>query len=324
MFDVISFGTATLDVFLRSPGMEVEGRDGDKEICFRYGAKLEVNEINFESGGGGTNSAFTFSRQGLKVGSVVQIGDDFAGQEILAGLTKEQIPTDLVNVQEGSYTDYSTILWASDGGRTILVYRGKTRLEVENVPWDKLEAEWFYVSSLEGNLEIVRKLTQEGKFVAWNPGGRELEQKNEVLQLLPGITQLNLNKEEMEKLVGENGRDVGIEGLLKKAQELPCEYIVITDDRRGAYFWEKATSVWWHAGIFEDSPRVETTGAGDAFGSGLVTGLIKKEPLDYCLYLASANASSVVSIVGAKKGILKTTDLQNWPKEKLNIEKMAF
>lgn len=324
MFDVISFGTATLDVFLRSPELEVEGRDGKKDICVSYGAKLEVDEINFESGGGGTNSAVTFARQGLKVAPVIQIGDDFAGQKILEDLAKEQIPTDFINVQKSNYTDYSTILWASDGGRTVLVYRGKTKLEVENVPWDKLEAEWAYVSSLEGNLEIIKNLKSRANNlkIFWNPGGRELKQRDEVLSLLSGITLLNLNKEEMEELLAIDGQSEEGE-LLAKAQKLPCDYIAITDDRRGAFLWDKANAVWWKSGIFEDSPRYETTGAGDAFGSGLATGIIKGLSLDNSLYFAAANASSVVSFVGAKKGILNHTDLSSWPREKLNITKVA-
>jgi len=324
MFDVISFGTATLDVFLRSPDLEVEGKDGKKDICVSYGAKLEVNEINFESGGGGTNSAVTFARQGLSVAPVVQIGDDFAGQKILADLAREQIPTDFINMQKSNYTDYSTILWASDGGRTILVYRGKTKLEVENVPWDKLEAEWAYVSSLEGNLEIVKNLKSRANNlkIFWNPGGRELKQRDEVLSLLSGITLLNLNKEEMEELLAIDRESETVE-LLVRAQKLPCDYIAITDDRRGAFLWDKANAVWWKSGIFEDSPRCETTGAGDAFGSGLATGIIKGLSLDNSLYLAAANASSVVASVGAKKGILSTTDLSSWPREKLTITKVA-
>lgn len=313
MFDVISLGTATYDVFLRSVGMQIN--DGD--ICVRYGAKLEVNEIYFDYGGGGTNSAVTFARQGLNVAAVVQIGNDFFGNKITEELKKEKVDTDLIDIQEG-FTDYSTILWAPDGGRTVLVYRGKTRLEVKNIAWNKLDAKWVYVSSLEGNLQIIENL----KFqisncrIMWNPGGRELKQKEKVLSLLPKITVLNLNKEEMVELLGDE------KDLLKKAQELPCEHVIITDDKRGAYLWDKKNSVWWKSGIFEDSPRVETTGAGDAFGSGLATGLIKGLSLEDCLYLASANASSVVAMVGAKKGILKDKDLGLWDKSKLKIEKL--
>lgn len=324
MFDVISIGTATLDVFLRSPGLEVGGQGEEKDICVRYGAKLEVNEIHFESGGGGTNSAVTFARQGLKVATIVQVGDDFTGKKIVSDLQKEGVVMDLIDVKKDSYTDYSTILGAADGGRTVLVYRGKSRLEVNDIPWEKLETKWFYVSSVEGNLEIVKEVQRyrgaKVQKIAWNPGGRELSQKEEVLKLLPGITLFNVNKEEMEELVGGVGN---IKELLKKAQELPCEYVVITDDKNGASLWDKSQGFWLHSGIFEDSPRYETTGAGDSFGSGLVSGFIKGQSLEDCLYLASANASSKVTKVGAKKGLLRPGDLVNWPKEKLKIQRLT-
>lgn len=323
MYDVITFGSATYDVFLRSKGMQVS--DGD--ICVRYGAKLEVNEIAFDYGGGGTNSAVTFARQGLNTAGVVQIGDDFNGKKILADLQREKVNTSLVDIQSG-YTDYGTILWVPDGGRTILIYRGNTRLETENIKWDKLDAKWFYISSLEGNLDILEKLQsfKASEFqtkIAWNPGGRELEQREEVLSLLPGITILNVNKEEMMELLNFQLPMTNFQDLLDRAKELPCEYIVITDDKRGAHLWDRNNGIWWKSGIFENAPRVETTGAGDSFGSGLVTGFIQNKSIDECLYLAAANASSVVGRIGAKSGILRAGDLKNWDRSLLNIEKIA-
>lgn len=329
MFDVITFGTATYDVFLRSPGMEISDSGDDKDICLRYGAKLEVNEIYFDYGGGGTNSAVTFARQGLKVAAVVQIGNDFFGNKIIEDLKKEKVDTGLINVEEG-FTDYSTILWAPDGGRTILVYRGKTRLEKEDIKWENLCAKWFYISSLEGNLEIIKNLIRRfgGKNcrIVWNPGSRELKQREEVLKLLEGVTVLNLNKEEMEELLAISNppADGAIEEFLKEAQKLPCEYVVITDDKNGAYLWDRENLTWWKSGIFEDAPRVETTGAGDSFGSGLATGFIKGLSLEDCLYLASANASSKVTQVGAKKGLLKQQDLVRWDKKKLRMERITL
>ena len=326
MFDVVSFGTATLDVFLRSSGMKVSESEIDKNICVRYGVKIEVDEIFFESGGGATNSVVTFSRQGLLVGCVAQIGDDFAGNKILTDLAKENIGNNLFDVQKGSYTDYSTILWAGDGGRTVLIYRGKSRLEMEEIKWEELDSKWFYISSLEGNLQIIENLIRrfggENCRIAWNPGSRELKQKEKLLSLLPSITLLNVNKEEMIELLAISNKQLAISDILSEAQKLPCEYIVITDDKRGAYFWNKRESYWYNCGIFEDSPGVETTGAGDAFGSGLVTGFMKGYPFKECLYLASANASSVVGKMGAKKGILRPEDLSAWGREKLLIKRL--
>jgi len=329
MFDIISIGSATLDVFLRAKGLEVEKQDGAKEICVPYGAKINVEEIHFESGGGGTNSAVTFARQGLKTASIIKIGDDFAGKKVKRDLEGEEVDSSLIVEEKGGYTDYSTILWAPDGGRTVLVYRGKSKLEVEEIPWERLKSKWFYISSVEGNLEIIKKIQKFKGFkglkglikIAWNPGGKELEQREKALALLPAIEVLNLNKEEMEKLLKmEDGR-WKMEELLSEAQNLPCRYVVITNERNGSYLWNG--KIWLHAGIYKDAPRIEATGAGDAFGSGLVSGLIKGFSLENCLRLASANASSVVGKVGAKKGILHKREVKTWMSKKLNIQELT-
>jgi len=326
MYDIISIGSATLDVFLRSKGLEIEKENGAKEICVRYGAKISVDELYFESGGGGTNTAVTFARQGLKVASIVKVGDDFAGEKIKRDLEKEGIDIKKIVTEIGGLTDYSTILWAPDGGRTILVYRGKTKLEEDEISFDQLETKWFYVTSVEGNFNVIEKCVVHcmgsGIKVAWNPGMNEIQQKEILSVMLNDITLLNLNKEEMAEVLGVEVLKVN--DLLKKAQELPCEYVVITDDRNGSYLHKKRDNFWWHCGIFEDVPKYESTGAGDAFGSGLVTGFIKELSINDCLKLATANASSVVSRVGAKKGILKAQELNNWLKKDIRVEKVEI
>lgn len=326
MFDVISLGSATLDVFVRSKGLEIERENGAKDICVRYGAKIPVDEIYFESGGGGTNTAVTFSRQGLRAASVVKLADDFSGKKIKDDLMTEGVECRFLAIEKGGLTDYSTVLWAPDGGRTILVYRGRTWLESADIPWRELETNWFYLSSVEGNLEVVSnclaRAADEKAKVAWNPGGEELKQKNKVRHFLSQVTLLNLNKEEMAELLDVDSLDIN--NLLRKCQDLPCDYLVVTDDRNGSYLRRKGEDFWWHCGIFEDMPRFETTGAGDSFGSGLVSALIKNFSLTDCLKMATANASSVVSQVGAKKGILTTEAVKNWLDKKIPIERLKL
>lgn len=321
MFDVISFGTATLDVFLRSKGLELGKNDGTKEICVRYGAKIPVDELGFDSGGGGSNTAVTFARQGLKTALLAKIGDDFSGKKVKEDLEKEGVTPQFLVTEKDGITDYGTVLWAPDGGRTILIYRGKTRLEIAEIPWERLQASWFYVTSVEGNLEIVKKIADLPGKIAWNPGDEELKQKEVVLSLLPRTEVLNLNKEEMLALLGGDGNWTR-EELLRRASGLTSKLTIITDDLRGAYLHQKGQAFWWHSGIFEDSPRVESTGAGDAFGSALVAGLMKEFSLPDCLKLATANAASVVSFVGAKKGILKASEIDSWLKKEIKIERI--
>ena len=66
---------------------------------------------------------------------------------------------------------------------------------------------------------------------------------------------------------------------------------------------------------------VDRTGAGDAFGSGFVAGLLLKDDIDYAIKIGSANATSKVENMGAKAGLLYQKDLNNPRWKKLEIEK---
>ena len=77
----------------------------------------------------------------------------------------------------------------------------------------------------------------------------------------------------------------------------------------------------WQAGSFKEKKMVDRTGAGDAFGSGFVAGLIQASRIEYAIRLGSANATSVVEYVGAKKGIVTKNDFEKssrWKNFKIN------
>jgi len=305
-FDVISFGSAIVDIFLKSADFKlVEGVNGGIAICELYGAKIEIEERVVCSGGGGTNTAVSFSRLGLKSAVVARLGQDPFGQLVVNELEREGVATSLL-VRREEETDISVVLIGPDGGRTILVYRGPTRLEAEDVDWSRLSGRWFYLASLEGNLDLVGKLidfAQQKKIqVAWNPGEKELKQKEKVIQLANRVDLFNLNREEMEELTGES---LKAKDFWPKVEALGSRLIIVTDGRRGAYLWSQ------NGLMFRPAPTsvpVDETGAGDAFGSGFVAGLIKGMSLEDAFELAMRNGASVVQKIGAKAGLLKTTD----------------
>ena len=66
MYDIITFGSASQDVFLKSKKfLPVLGKifATGKGICLPLGSKIEIGDIFFTSGGGGTNTAATFANQ---------------------------------------------------------------------------------------------------------------------------------------------------------------------------------------------------------------------------------------------------------------------
>jgi len=58
---------------------------------------------------------------------------------------------------------------------------------------------------------------------------------------------------------------------------------------------------------------MERTGAGDGFGSGFVCEYVRSGDIVKAIQFATANASSVVTMYGAKAGILKKDDWGPWP-----------
>ena len=85
MYDVVTFGSATWDLFLDLEDFKVLKNDDfltGEGLCFNLGSKVRIEEIDFFAGGGGTNTAVTFANQGLSVAYCGSVGKDFAGREI--------------------------------------------------------------------------------------------------------------------------------------------------------------------------------------------------------------------------------------------------
>jgi sugar/nucleoside kinase (ribokinase family) len=56
----------------------------------------------------------------------------------------------------------------------------------------------------------------------------------------------------------------------------------------------------------------ERTGAGDAFGSGCLSALIKGKDITEALLWGTVNSASVIGYVGAQRGLLKEDEMKTW------------
>ena len=301
-FDVVTFGSAIVDIFLQSEEFRVIQDSADKFICQPFGRKMEIGNNVITSGGGGTNTAVSFSRQGLLTAAVCRFGDDALGQLIEEELEKEGVAGDFF-VKRNEQTDTSVILIGPGGSRTILVCRGQTRLGSSDIDLAEIKSKWAYLTSLEGNLDLVERiLTFAGKrniSVGWNPGKKELANKDKLINLAKRVRVFNLNRKEMEDLVGKGLEE---DSFWQSVRDIGAKLTVVTDGRQGAY-------LLYDQGLhFLPSPKTEPadeTGAGDAFGSGFVAGLIKGMEVKEAFQLAMNNGASVVQHIGSKKGLIR-------------------
>jgi ribokinase len=303
---ILTFGAATQDVFLAGKALHArrDVRTRDYVEQFPLGAKIDVDNVYFDTGGGATNAAVTFARQGLLAGFVGKIGHDPAGSEVLRVLRREGVAIDRVVTDPKLSTGYSTLLVAPTGERTILTHRGASHeLSAKDIAIRTLEADWFYISSLAGNLDLLEKLLKHANNhhiqVAIDPGAAELAQTKKLRALLPLITVLKANAEELQQLFGGND----LRDTVSRAEGV-CPYVVGTNGPAGSY--AAVAGKLYQAGTYQKVKVVDRTGAGDAFGSGFVAALAKGLPIEDALTLGSANATSVVAKFGAKAGILKT------------------
>lgn len=311
---IMSIGAAVQDVFLSNS-------DVFKPVCINpdecftrleLGSKADVNNIEFSTGGGATNAAVTFARQGFNSHFMGTIGRDPAGQAVLDDLDKEGVSTVGVSYSEQYNTGYSVLLLAPSGERTILTYRGaSTHYDAKNFDLRGSNVEWLYVSSMAGSMEALNKIFTQahslGIKIMFNPGKGELAQPRKLKALLEDVEVLLVNKEEAQAIV-EGGE---LEELVRHMTHY-VPTAVISDGPRGVIASDGKTIV--RAGMYEDVPVIDRTGAGDAFGSGFLSQWAGGKSLKRAVVFASANSTSVVTKIGAKTGILdQNVELHDMP-----------
>jgi ribokinase len=327
MFDVVTFGSATKDIFVRSKNFKLIDSPEfltDKALAVEAGAKIYIDELIFTTGGGGTNTAATFALQGLEVAYLGLVGDDVAGLEIIRELEKLGVVCDFIKVTAKAVTPHSIILSLPGKERSILVYAGAAHLLSEkDIPWEEIvKTKWFYLSGLSGNsakvFEPIIDFAKEEKIkLAVNPGHDQLIGNREITKkLLEKIDILIVNQEEASMLAGVDYEDEEI--LFKKFDELVPGIAVMSKGPEGVAVSDGKNI--YRADI-PQAGYVDRTGAGDAFGSGFVATIIKGGTIEEAIQFATANATATVQQIGAKNGLLAKGKWGPWPKVKVSVSK---
>lgn len=301
-YDVVCIGRPSLDVILKGQVFTPICSHGSCYEHIPLGSKLEVSEALTSFGGNALNAAVTFARQKLSVALLAQVGGDSGSKDLLSLLSEEGIDDSILHQSDEVKLSISTIISATNGERSILAYPGSEIMHQELLSMlEKVETRWLYISSLNSVelLEGVIKFASLNQIkVAFNPGGKELEQADIIKRLLPETEILILNKQEATKLFGT----LDSPGLARAGAEY-AKACVVTDGPKGAYAFDG--SVDYSQPISEDVKVVDRNGAGDAFASGLVAGLAWGMDLNESIELGSKNSTSVVQQLGAQAGILR-------------------
>ncbi|MBI2010546.1 MAG: carbohydrate kinase family protein [Candidatus Chisholmbacteria bacterium] len=305
MFDLISVGDNTIDVFLEIDRDEVRIKDENKDkvldLIMDFGAKIPVKKVTrIAAVGNAANNAIGSARLGLKTAIYTVVGDDRDSQDTVEVFKKEGVALDHVVTQKGSKSNFSVVVNVGTE-RTILVYHEKRNYNLPELG----EARWVYYTSVGKGHEILHEQIsaysrKSGAKLAFQPGSYQLREGREGLKnILESTEVLLLNKEEAAEILG---RKAEIAEMARGLTNLGPKIAVVTDGRKGSWTYDGA--VMRMMGIIPEKEEVERTGAGDAYSTAFVAALILGEGVSEAMRWGSANASSVVEHIGAREGLL--------------------
>ena len=144
MYDLISVGDATIDVFIKINDAHVQCTINKEscELCLKYGDKIAVEEMQNLVAGNAANNAVGSSRLGLKTALYMNVGADESGFKIKKKLVEEKVDPIYIKVNEGMDSNYSVVL-RFQGERSIFVYHQQWRYELPIMEGTK----WVYYTS---------------------------------------------------------------------------------------------------------------------------------------------------------------------------------
>ncbi len=311
MFDVITFGSATKDIFLstkESTVIESDKLSSGVGMCFPMGSKVKTDEIYFTSGGGGTNSAVTFAKQGFQVAYCGKIGYDSVGENIVNDLKQYGISTNFVSKTKEKLTNHSVVIDVPGVDRTIFVYRGAAELHNENdISFSKLMSRWFYLAPFSPYAEslfcrLIEFAVENNIKIMANPSKRQLQSKK-TKEVLKNVDILLLNAEEASILTGTPLSDFNT--IIEKTTNFTKNIILITQGVDGVTAF--CDNVFYKAKPVNPD-AIDRTGAGDSFGSGFLSEFMRSGDVKKAIQLGVANSTSCLQKKGAKNGLLNKDD----------------
>lgn len=301
MFDFITLGSATKDIFLFLEKASLKPGVNKHFLEVPFDKKIDVNKVLEFSGGSATNAAATFASFDKKCSVISKIGNDEYGKFILSDMDKFGVDTSLVKVEDGE-TPFSDIIVSSNGKMVILVHRGIERtLSITDIDLS-FESKWLYIGPLPHKnvsfLEDILKVANEKHIkVAFNPGSAELNLKLKKMEpLLKYVDIISMNDDEARKFVGYSNDVNNITRLAKAVRETA----IITKGSKGSLTISDGSI--YIASTFK-TKQINFVGAGDAFFSGFLNIVSENKSIEDAITLGSFNASNVIQKYGAKSGL---------------------
>lgn len=278
------------------------------------GETILTNNYTKVPGGKGGNKAYALGKLGASVAMVGAVGNDDAGDALIANLKKVKVNTKKIFRLKNINTGTAFITVDETGENRIIVASGansKITKEMMNQILDMIRAAKIIVMQLEIPVDIVEyvaKLAKSlGKMVVLDPAPAI---SHLPLDLYKNTDILKPNETELQTLCGKvinNEQDI-IE-CAKTLVEKGVKNVIVTLGEKGSILVNDKSVQKFNA-IKVDV--VDTTAAGDSFTAGLVKMLNEGKSLNEAIEFGHIVSSMAVTKYGAQSSIPSPKEVQKF------------
>lgn len=305
----LTLGDIKWDTFVALPSASLlcKKHDASCTLCFAYGEKIPVGAFFSQIAGTAPNVSLGLITLGHTSGVLSTVGTDQDGDGAITALREQGIETKYIHQKKGGVMTHAVVLNFKGESTQLVAKNATAHTFPKSLPsYDLLHvAEIGEVyTALFKALVLYEKKTHTPLSI--NPGIIQIKERSrELLTLIKHSWVLFVNTREAA-LLTKLPLSTPPKKLLSALQKLGPHTVVMTDGAKGAYAA--------HAqGAFFAPPfpatRVEATGAGDAFSTGVLGALLEKRTLSDALAWGSVNAASVIEYVGPTAGLLSALQI---------------
>lgn len=284
---------------------------------------VHSNSVDVSIAGAESNVATALARLDYRVRWISRVGEDFLGDKILNTLRGDGVdvnsvvkdphyPTGVMVKQKKSLLDSEVLYYRSNSAAT--------RLSEDNIDesWVK-EAKIIHLTGITPALshscqammeKIIRLAKKHDKLISFDPNLRlklwDMETAREVL--LPMVKQCDIflpNVHELKQLFAVEDKEEAMNHL----RELKVPISVIKDGGNGAWLQQRDEKESEFIPAYKVEQVVDEIGAGDAFASGFLHGMLEQKSLIECVKLGHALAAFVISVAGDTEGLPTRNEL---------------
>ena len=282
-----------------------------KYTAVEYSSKVNVDEMHFVPGGSAANIAVDLRYLNLNTAYIGKLGDDFLGKECVKDFKDHNVNIDGIYFDSANPTGLSVILltpWGKD--RSIMAYKGANNLitpadlnvdlikSAKSLVWTSLTSDTG-VATIQKCIDIIK---EKKGLVFSGPSMSILSRKlDAAIEFVKQSDVLSLNKEELQVLTGEPNMENGFKKVLSWGPKL----VACTDSINGSTITDGQNII--HAPIHKVDAK-DTTGAGDAYLSGIIYSTLNNYSLIDTVKFAAAFSAFECMVLGVREGFPSKID----------------